>query len=48
MQGNGRYLENGNLKAYLSDVVAGRHYSQNRFESEEGYLNDSLVEQRIC
>ena len=39
MQGSGRYLESGNLEAYLRDVVAGRHYSRNGFESKGGHSN---------
>ena len=35
IQGSDRHFENGNLKAYLGDVVAGRHYRQDRCESEE-------------
>ena len=35
-------MENGNLEAYLRDMVAGRHCSQNRSESGEGCLNNSL------
>ena len=47
MQGSGRYLESGNLEAYLRDVVAGRHCSRNRFESEEDRLNKSLIGQDL-
>ena len=48
IQGSGRYLEDRNLEAYLGDVVAGRHCSQDGNESEGGYLNNSLTEKRIC
>ena len=34
IQGSDLYLEDGDLEAYLRDVVAGHHYSQNGFESE--------------
>ena len=43
-----RYLENGNLEAYLRDVVAGFHYSRDRCESEEDRLNKSLMGRKIC
>ena len=48
MQGSGWYLEDKNLKAYLRDMVAGRHYSRNGFESEEDRSNESLMGQEIC
>ena len=48
VQGSGRYLERGNLEAYLRDVVTGRHCSQDGSESEEDYLNNNLIEQMIC
>jgi len=41
-------METRNLKAYLRNMVAGRHCSQDGSESKEGYLNNSLIEQRIC
>ena len=42
------YLKGRSLKAYLGNMITGCHCSQNGSESEEGYLNHSLVEQRIC
>ena len=47
MQNSGRYLENGNSKAYLRDMVAGHHCSQNGFESEGDRSNESLMGQDI-
>jgi len=46
--GSDRYLEDGGSKAYLKDMVTGRHYRQNGSESEGDRSNESLIGQEIC
>jgi len=48
ISGSDRYLEDGGSKAYLRDMVAGRHYSRNGFESKEDRSNESMMGQEIC
>ena len=48
IQDSNQHFENGNLKAYLGDVVDGRHQNQSRFESEEGHLNKGLTGKRFA
>jgi len=36
-------LRGGNLETYLRDVVAGRHFSWNRSESEKGLQRNDLT-----
>ena len=40
IQGSDRYLEDGDLEAYLRDMIAGRHCSRSGFEYEGDCLNE--------